>query len=117
MAKLYYDDMDGETLLDRMIKRDPESIIICEDEGQVIGSAYFIDMGFAAMFWRLNVIPDYRKKGIAEKIIEEAKKFAKKRGFTQVHFTVHEEQERLISWYQKIGAWRGNLFRWMGFNL
>ena len=117
IAELHYDDMDSEELIRRMIGRDSESIIIAEDNGKVIGSAYFIDMGFAAMLWRLNVIQEYRKKGIGEEIIKEVKKRAKKRGFTQLHFLVNDAQERLVNYYQKMGSWKGNLWRWMGFDL
>ncbi|MBS3082316.1 GNAT family N-acetyltransferase [Candidatus Pacearchaeota archaeon] len=81
------------------------------------GSAYFIDMGFAAMSWRLNVIFEYRKKGVAKQLIDEAKMRAKKRGFTQIQFVVHEEQERLRKWYQQQGAWSESLYRWMVFDL
>src|SRR3989338_1155186 len=117
IAGLFWEDMDSELLLARMIKRDLESIIVAEDNGQVVGSAYFIDMGFAAMLSRLNVIPQYRKTGLGEKLIGEVNRRAKARGFTQVHLTVHEEQERLVKWYEGRGAWKGNLYRWMGFDL
>ena len=69
------------------------------------------------MLWRLNVIPEYRKTGLGKKLVDEVNRRARKRGFTQVHFTVHEEQERLREWYKKQGAWKGNLYRWMGFDL
>ena len=55
IARLFWEDMDSELLLSRMIARDPESIIVAEDKGHVVGSAYFIDMGLAAMSSRLNV--------------------------------------------------------------
>ena len=103
-AKMYYEDMDGKSLLKRMIKKDPESIVIAEDEGTIVGSAYFIDLGFTAMLWRLNVIPKYQKKNIGKQLISEVQKKAKSRGFTQLHFTVHEEHSRLIKWYQEQGA-------------
>ncbi len=100
-----------------MIKKDSESIIVAEYNGNIIGSAYFIDMGFAAMLWRLNVLPEYRKRDIGKRLIEEVKKRAKARGFTQLHFTVHEEYTSLINWYSELGAWKGNLYRWMGFDI
>ena len=117
IAGLFWESMDSELLLSRMIARDPESIIVAEDNGHVAGSAYFIDMGFAAMSWRLNVIFEYRKKGVAKQLIDEAKMRAKKRGFTQIQFVVHEEQERLRKWYQQQGAWSESLYRWMVFDL
>ena len=117
IAGLFWESMDSELLLSRMIARDPESIIVAEDNGHVAGSAYFIDMGFAAMLSRLNVALEYRKTGLGEELINEVKRRAKARGFTQVHLTVHEEQERLVKWYEERGAWKGNLYRWMGFDL
>ncbi|MBM3232200.1 GNAT family N-acetyltransferase [Candidatus Pacearchaeota archaeon] len=114
---LYYDDMDSQGLLERMIVKDPESIIIAQDGDKVVGGAYFADMGFAVTLWRLNVIPEYRKRGIGKLLIDEVNRRAKKRGFTQTHFMVHEEQDKLIGGYQKMGAWKGSLFRWMGFDI
>ncbi|MGV8142400.1 MAG: GNAT family N-acetyltransferase [Candidatus Pacearchaeota archaeon] len=116
-AKMYFEDMDSELLVNRMSKKDPDSIVIAEDNGKLIGSTYFIDLGFSAMLWRLNVLPEYRKKDIGKKLIEEVRKRAKSRGFTQIHFVVHEEYSSLINWYSKLGAWKGNLYRWMGFDL
>lgn len=116
-AKMYWDDMDSKKLLQRMMRKDPEAIIVAEDKRKVVGSVYFIDLGFTAMMWRLNVTPDYQKKGIGKKLIGEVKQRAKKRGFTQVHFTVHEEQKELIEWYQRNGAWKGSAYRWMGIDL
>ena len=109
--------MDSKKLVERMVEKDSDSIIIAEYKDKIIGSVYFIDMGFTAMLWRLNVIPEYRKKGIGEQLINEVKRRASKRGFTQIHFIVHEEFTSLKNWYQKIGAWNGNLYRWMGFDL
>ncbi len=116
-AGMYYEDMDGKPLLDRMVAKDPESIVIAADKDKVVGSAYFVDLGFAAMLWRLNVVPEYRKNGIGEQIIEEVKDHAKSRGFSQLHFMVHDGQERLIEWYQELGAWNGSKYQWMGFDL
>ncbi len=117
VAGLFWEDMDSEALLSRMMTRDPESIIVAENNGQIVGSAYFIDMGFAAMLSRLNVVPEHRKTGLGRRLIDEVNNRAKKRGFTQVHLTVHEEQERLKEWYKRQGCWEGNLYRWMGFDL
>ena len=40
LAGMYYDDMDSELLVNRMFQKDSESIVIAEDKGHVIGSAY-----------------------------------------------------------------------------
>ena len=117
VAKLFWGDMDSKELLERVVKRDSESIVVAEDKGRIVGSAYFVDMGFAAMLWRLNVVPEYRKTGLGKQIVDEVRKRAKSRGFTQIHFIVHEEQEKLRDWYKESGAWEGNLYRWMGSDL
>ena len=69
------------------------------------------------MLWRLYVLPKYRKTGLSHRIVDDVKKRAKGRGFSQIHFAVHEDQEKLIEWYQASGAWKGNPYRWMGFDL
>jgi GNAT superfamily N-acetyltransferase len=109
--------MDGRKCIERMVKKDPESIIIAVDGTKIVGGAYFVDVGFIAMLFRLYVIPEYKKQGIGKMLIDEVNKRAKKRKIKSVHFVAKEEYVKLVRWYETTGAHKGNVYRWMWYDL
>lgn len=51
----------------------------------------------------LCVLPDYRSKGIGEKLLTHSLKFAKKFNVCKMNISIVEENKTLKLWYEKLG--------------
>ncbi len=100
----YYD-------LKNLIESNESELIIAELNGVPVGAGYaqirkskpyWKDSGFAYLGF-MFVHPDYRGKGINQKIIENLKEWAKSRNIRELRLDVYEKNEGAIRAYQKTG--------------
>lgn len=63
------DDVAGVT---RLIKRDPEALILAEWDGVLVGSVIAGYDGWRCSLYRLAVLPAYRRRGVATALLEAA---------------------------------------------
>lgn len=94
---------DTRENLKKKIEYDPESIIIAEKDGELIGNVFFFEDGWAAHLFRLVVREDYRGKGVAQMLMQEAEKRLRERGIKQQIMFVNEKSPHLIEHYKKQG--------------
>ncbi|MGD0644078.1 MAG: ribosomal protein S18-alanine N-acetyltransferase [Candidatus Bathyarchaeia archaeon] len=65
----------------------------------------------------INVAPDYRRKGIASKMLEEIESIFKQKGITECHLEVREDNGAALKLYQKTGYQKiGRLEKYYGKN-
>jgi ribosomal-protein-alanine acetyltransferase len=63
----------------------------------------------------LNIPPNYRKKGVATKLIQEVEALLKQRSINECHLEVREDNHPAIKLYQKLGyQTAGKLERYYG---
>lgn len=108
---LYTEDMDTEERLAAKIKRNPDSIIVAETDGRVIGNIFFVEDGWAPLFFRLAVAKDFRGKGVGTKLLKEAELRIKVRGYSTCFFLVDNEKKELHTFYKKRGYSAGEVFK------
>jgi|SRR3989344_851156 len=112
-GNLFYEEMDGEKRLEEKILRNPDSILVAELEGVVVGNVYMVEDGWGPFIYRLAVKKSQRGKGIDSRLMEEAEKRLKEKGYREVHLNVDESDSELKEYYAKRGYKEGNLYRWM----
>lgn len=110
-GELYQEEMDGEERLAAKIKRNPDSIIVAEASGRVVGNIFFVEDGWAPLFFRLAVAKDFRGKGVGTKLLKEAESRLAARGYTACFFLVEDRKKELHTYYKNRGYTRGNVFR------
>lgn len=110
---LFYAGMDSEDRFKEKIRRNPDSILVAEVDGKIIGNVLFIEDGWAAFGFRLAVSKKYRRWGIGTKLMAAVENILRKRGYPEVHILVNESEIGLKQYYSKIGYKEGNLYRWM----
>src|SRR5207249_10331335 len=70
--------------LHRLIARDPEALLVADDDGRVVGTLIVGWDGWRGNLYRLAVSPDARRRGIAGSLVEEAERRLAARGCRRV---------------------------------
>lgn len=80
---------------------DETSYILITDEGFPIATCRFYDLGEgAAMIGRVVVLPEYRGRGLGQKVVLEAEKWLSDLGFEKA---VVESRDVAVDFYKKLG--------------
>jgi ribosomal-protein-alanine N-acetyltransferase len=87
--------------------------------GEIAGFALArVDIGRNGQFGHIvtvDVAPDYRRRGIAEKLLREIETLFKERGFKECRLEVRENNVAALSLYKKLGYIKvGKLRRYYG---
>jgi len=100
---IYYEIIDKREILQKKIQYDPESILVAEDRGRLIGTVYILYDPWGSLIYHLGVHPDYRRKGLGNKLMDEAEGKLKARGINRAILFVEENNEQVVEFYQKRG--------------
>lgn len=101
-AGLFDEIWDSEENVSGMIKSNPESVLVAEKDGKVVGSVFLVNQGPKLLYlFRLVVKKEYRGKGIATKLIEKAEGIAKKNGARELGMYVDSSNQELHKFYGK----------------
>lgn len=99
--KLYDEVWEDRESLKRKIERDPQSILIAEEDEKIIGSVFIVEDGWNAFIWRLCVKKSHQKKGIGKLLMKRAEEIANERGVKETSLFIDPENKNLKEWYQK----------------
>ena len=90
------DSKDG---IDRFLKRNPETCLVCEADGKTAGAILVGNDGRRAYIYHTAVHPDYRRQGIAAKMVETAMDALRQLGIHKTALVVfHRNQEGNAFW-------------------
>jgi ribosomal protein S18 acetylase RimI-like enzyme len=62
--------VDEASGLERLLRRDPEALLIAEEEGALVGTLAVGWDGWRCHLYRLAVDPDHRRRGIARLLLQ-----------------------------------------------
>lgn len=110
---LFYGPTEAPERLAEKVRRDSDSIIVAIINGEVVGTVTLMEDGRMPFIFRLAVRNDQRRHGIGQKLMEEAEKRLKDRGYTELNILVDENNEELKGYYLRQGYEEGNIYRWM----
>lgn len=100
----YYD-------LGEYVKRDDVKVVVAEVGGRVVSSGYayakpartYLDHEFYAHLGFMYTLPEFRGKGINQKIVEALKEWARANNLIELRLTVYNENMPAIKAYNKAG--------------
>jgi [ribosomal protein S18]-alanine N-acetyltransferase len=73
-----------------------------EIAGFIIAQIEYEDKEFGHII-TLNIAPNWRKKGVATKLLNEVESFLRQRGVSECHLEVREDNHAAIKLYHKLG--------------
>src|SRR4051812_9687735 len=99
----FKEGVDDEERLTEKIRRDPESILVVDKAGKVVGTISLIEDGRHAFIVRLAVLESEREKGIGSQLLREAENILIQRGLKKINILVSETESDLYDYYEKRG--------------
>lgn len=107
-----FDDVwDSRAHWKNKIEKDPESILVAENEKEIIGCILIIKDEWTCFLFRLAVKENYRNKGVGSLLIAKAEESLKKDGVDEIAIFVNEDDPKLQQYYEKRGYLRGGKYR------
>ncbi|OGC59218.1 hypothetical protein A3A70_00805, partial [candidate division WWE3 bacterium RIFCSPLOWO2_01_FULL_42_11] len=110
---LFDSNIDNEARVLEKISRDPQSTIVAEEGGKIIGTLSIMEDGQLAFLVRLAVKKEHRGRGLGTKLMQEAETILKARGYEEVHILVNEKDPELQDYYERLGYGKGQVYQWM----
>ncbi len=102
---------DSEANISRKIEKDPESLLVVEDNGEIVGSVSIVEDGRIALLFRLVAV-NTNKEDILKMLLTEAESILKKRGYEQMHNTAPTNDLNGIMERNKLGFKQGDTYTW-----
>jgi ribosomal protein S18 acetylase RimI-like enzyme len=103
-SDLFDDVWDSEDNLKSMIAKSPQSILVAEDQGKIIGNIFIISYGQKVSYlFRLAVKKEFRKQGVATALIKKAEETVSQGGSKELGLYVDSGNINLQEFYEKRG--------------
>jgi ribosomal protein S18 acetylase RimI-like enzyme len=95
-----HDDLES---LERMLGRDPDSLLLATSAGRVIGTVIAAWDGWRGNMYRLTVAPEHRRSGIGLQLVQAGERHLYERGARRVTALVGGEDEGAIALWRAAG--------------
>ncbi|MDO8504287.1 MAG: GNAT family N-acetyltransferase [Candidatus Liptonbacteria bacterium] len=102
-VKLFWEIGDKEDVCLKKLQHDPDSILVLEEDGKIIGTAFTVYDPWASFLWHLSIAPECQGRGLASLLSREAERRLKARGTTSVNGYVAPDNSRSLSFLKKHG--------------
>ncbi len=104
---------DSESGITKKVEKDPESLLVAEEGGMIVGSVSIIEDGRIALLFRLVANPTYPDKDLVLKaLVEKAESIFKDRGYLEVHNTAPTNDLNALMERKKLGFNQGETYTW-----
>jgi len=94
---------DSKQGIERFLKRNPETCFVAVNEEEIIGVIIAGNDGRRGYIYHTAVNPDFRKKGIASKLVDTAMNALKDIGISKVALVVFDRNEEGNLFWEKMG--------------
>jgi ribosomal protein S18 acetylase RimI-like enzyme len=91
------DSSDG---LARLLAADPQALMVAELRGVLVGSLIAAWDGWRGSFYRLAVLPEHRRKGLAMMLLRAGERRLRERGAVRLTAIVADDEPDAIAFWQ-----------------
>lgn len=83
----------------RLLDHDAEALIVAEIDGEIVGTLIAVWDGWRGNVYRLAVLPEHRRRGIAGALVEEGDRRLREHGARRVTCLVLREREWAVGFW------------------
>jgi ribosomal protein S18 acetylase RimI-like enzyme len=94
---------DNFESVNRLLVRDPASLIVAEAEGRVVGSVIAGWDGWRGSIYRLAVAPSHRRRGLGRQLVRAAEERLTEAGASRLHAIVVETEVGATAFWRASG--------------
>jgi ribosomal protein S18 acetylase RimI-like enzyme len=92
----------AEDLL-RAVAAKPAIVFVAEIQGRIVGSIIGAFDGWRGNIYRLAVLPDYRRQGVARALVAEVEKELAKQGSKRITALVEKDHPLAMNFWEAVG--------------
>lgn len=100
---------DDEDAVGALLARDPEALLLAEENGRIVGTLIVGWDGWRAGLYRLAVHPDARRRGVATTLVRHAEAALAAKGCRRITATVKLDEDHAMSFWQAAGFTRNDV--------
>jgi len=90
---------DDQESVEHLIAHTDDALLVAEEDGQIVGTLVAAWDGWRGNMYRLAVLPEWRRRGIATQLVELAHERLRAKGARRVTALVaHDEAEAAAVW-------------------
>lgn len=94
---------DSREGIDKYLKRNPTSSFVAEEDGKIVGVILSGHDGRRGYIHHTAVLPNYRSKGIAKKLVDSAMNALDKEGINKVALVAFERNKIGNGFWENVG--------------
>jgi len=94
---------DAPGSLESLLAHDPESLLVAEEDGRIVGTLIAVWDGWRAGLYRLGVHPDFRRRGIGTALVHAGEQRLAARGATRIIAAVGRENSAATRFWKSVG--------------
>jgi ribosomal protein S18 acetylase RimI-like enzyme len=94
---------DSPAGLARLLATDPQALLVAELDDVLVGSIIAVWDGWRGSFYRLAVLPEYRRRGLATMLLGEGERRLGKRGAVRLTAIVADDQAGAMGFWRAVG--------------
>lgn len=113
-CNLYNDVISNENVTRRSYEKNPHMFLVAEEDNRLIGTVRGQSDGIVGLVWKLCVLSDHRRKGIAKALMKEILCRLRSDGCAGANLIMRPEDTSVMEYYQKQG-WEKWVYQLMVF--
>jgi ribosomal protein S18 acetylase RimI-like enzyme len=94
---------DDEEVVARLLESDPGSLLVAEREGELVGTLIAAWDGWRGNMYRLAVVSEHRRRGIARSLVEAGERRLRELGAGRVTALVWRDDELASALWTAVG--------------
>jgi ribosomal protein S18 acetylase RimI-like enzyme len=102
-TELYPSVSDDADYVRAVLTHDPTALLVAEVDGRVIGTLIAGFDGWRGNMYRLAVLPDQRRRGIARALVEEGERLLHEKGAARIAAIVFESKPNAVRFWEAAG--------------
>jgi ribosomal protein S18 acetylase RimI-like enzyme len=91
-----------------LLALDPQSVLVADADGDIVGTLIAAWNGWRGSFYRLAVAPEHRRRGLATVLLREGENRLRERGAVRIDAIVAADEAGAMSFWGSAGYNRQN---------